>query len=381
MNRPLVVLDALLVNRRPTGVGRAILELTRALSAEDRGLRFVVAATEASMFVELADRPHWQVVSCPEARGGTLRKAWYTQAGLPKLCRRHGAALLHSMNFVAPLRPGCLSVVTVCDLAWKLYPDTVEEPRRSYYRWFVPASLRRAQAILGISAATAADVAGQYPGLAQRVVATPFATPGWIGDHLVAGIEAVVPPRSRFLFVGTLEPRKNLERLLDAYALARGRGGGRAFPGLLLVGGRGWKDSRLRRRMESLVADGGLEVQDYCDQDTLGDLYRSSLALVFPSLYEGFGFPILEAMASGLPVLTSDRGAMAEVAGDAALLVDPDDTESLASGLQRLASESVLRRGLAAAGPARARPWTWARTAEATAAVYRRLLTLEDGAP
>jgi hypothetical protein len=112
-----VVLDALLVNRQPTGVGRAILELTTALAAEDRGLDFLVAATEPAMFDALARRPHWRVLACPAARGGTLRKAWFTQTGLPRLSREAGAVLLHSMNFVAPLRPGCRSVVTVCDLA------------------------------------------------------------------------------------------------------------------------------------------------------------------------------------------------------------------------------------------------------------------------
>jgi glycosyltransferase involved in cell wall biosynthesis len=257
----------------------------------------------------------------------------------------------------------------------------VEQPRRTYYRWFVPASLRRADAILGISEATAADVRRHYPAVADRVVATPFATPGWIGEHLATAGDDSGAPRERFLFVGTLEPRKNLERLLEAYALARGRAQGAGFPPLLLVGGRGWKDSRLRRHVEALTAQGCLEVRDYCSQEDLGRLYATSLALLFPSLYEGFGFPILEGMAAGLPVLTADRGAMAEVAGDAALLVDPDDTEALASGLQRLATDAALRRRLAQAGPARARPWTWARTAAATAAVYRGLLTPDGGAP
>lgn len=375
MTRPLVVLDALLVNRRPTGVGRAILELTRELASEDRGLDFALAATEPEMFDDLGSLDHWRVVPCAGARGGTLRKAWFTQTALPRLCRQLGAELLHSMNFVAPRWPGCRSVVTVCDLAWQLFPETVEQPRRAYYQLFVPPSLRRADAVLGISEATARDVARLHPASAERIVVTPFATPGWIRDHLAAEQGPVPARRNRFLFVGTLEPRKNLERLLDAFALARNRVTEGDFPSLLLVGGRGWKDSALRRRMETMAAAGDLEVRDYCSQDELGRLYRTSLALLFPSLYEGFGFPILEAMAAGLPVLTADRGAMAEVAGDAAVLVDPHDTGALASGLHRLATDYRLRERLTAAGPDRARKWSWSRTAETTAAVYRRLLT------
>ncbi|RKZ19213.1 glycosyltransferase family 1 protein [bacterium] len=375
MTRPLVVLDALLVNRHPTGVGRAILELTRAMAAGDHGLEFAVMVTEPEMFQDLEEVPHWRVVPCPGARGGTFRKAWFTQTRLPVLCRDLGAELLHSMHFVAPRWPRCRSVVTVCDLAWQLFPETVEQPRRAYYRLFVPSSIERAQAVLGISEATARDVARLYPAAAERVIATPFATPGWIMDHLAAEPDPPPPRQRRFLFVGTLEPRKNLERLLDAFALALETASDGDFPSLLLVGGRGWKDSNLRRRMDTLTTAGVLEVRDYCDQAELGRLYRTSLALLFPSLNEGFGFPILEAMASGLPVLTSDRGATAEVAADAAVLVDPEDTAALASGLLRLAADAPLREKLTLAGPQRARQWSWSRTARETVAVYRRLLT------
>jgi glycosyltransferase involved in cell wall biosynthesis len=265
-------------------------------------------------------------------------------------------------------------VVTVCDLAWQRHPATVEQPRLGYYRLFVPPSLRRAAAVLGISDATAAEVVRLYPEVAARVISTPFGTPTWVWRAAQTETAPAPPRRPRFLFVGTLEPRKNLERLLAAYALARGREASADFPGLLLVGGRGWKDSGLRRRMEELVASGHLEVRDYCDQTELWRLYRSSLALLFPSLYEGFGFPILEAMAAELPVLTADRGAMAEVAGEAGLLVDPDSTADLAAGIGRLADDARLRADLRRRGRARARDWSWERTAAATLAVYDDVL-------
>lgn len=379
-----IVLDALLVRARPTGVGRSILELTTALAAADRGFDFTVLASVPEMFAGLADRPGWRVQACPGASGGTLAKAWYTQARLPAQVRALGGDLLHSLQFVAPLGLGRPSVVTVHDLAWQLFPGTVEQPRRGYYRLFVGPTLRRAAAVVTNSAATAADVVRLHPATAGKVTVTPFGLAAWAaalaqgeGQRTAAG----GPGRPCFLFVGTLEPRKNLEGVLRAYELFL-EGAGRppgTCPRLLFVGARGWGDSRLRPAMQRLQAAGHLEVRDYCEPDQLWSLYRSAHGLLFPSLHEGFGFPILEAMAAGLPVLTADRGAMAEVAGDAALLVDPADPADMAAGMARLAWDGALRDRLVAAGRARARQWTWERTAAATCGVYGRVLAAAAG--
>lgn len=374
MNSPVVALDALLVTDRPTGVGRSILELTRALASRPRGLRFRLLVTCPEPFAFLGEAPEWEIVPCPSARGGAWRKAFFTQTRLPGLCRRLHAAILHSLQFVAPLRLPCASVVTVHDLAWQVFPGTVEEPRRTYYQLVVPPTLKRAAAVVTNSEATAADVRRLHPGVPEIRV-TPFGTPTWVAEQVpevppedVAGFGS----RPFFLFVGTLEPRKNLEGLLEAYSRVLDRPGD--WPALLLVGGRGWRDSGLRRRIEPLQKAGHLQVLDYCGTEKLGALYRAAVALLFPSLHEGFGFPILEAMALGLPVLTAGNGAMAEVAGEAALLVEPQDTEALAGGIERLARDPDLRQRLVLGGRQRAARWTWERTASATLEVYHSVL-------
>jgi glycosyltransferase involved in cell wall biosynthesis len=376
--RPLVLLDALLVRAEPTGVGRAILELTAALGAADRGCDFAVLATHPELFPDVAGAPGWRVVPCPGARGGTARKALYTQAALPRVASRLGASLLHSLQFVAPLRLPCPSVVTVHDLGYRHFPGTVEQPRRAYYRLAVPASLRRAAAVTTNSEATAADVEAVFPFTAGRVRATPYGTPSWVWRQAPARETAGAAPEAPFLFVGTLEPRKNLPGLLAAYRLFaaqwEGSGAPGRPPGLVLAGGPGWGDGPLRRPLADLQARGLVRCEGYCGPDRLWELYRSARALLFPSLHEGFGFPILEAMAARLPVLTSDRGAMREVAGDCALLADPEDPAGLAAALRRLGSEPDLRRRLAERGWERARAWTWQRAADATVEVYRAVL-------
>ncbi len=376
-HRPLIALDALLVNRTPTGVGRSILELVKAMSSRTREWDFLLLASEPDLFTHLEGIPGWRVQVCPDAAGNTLRKALFTQFQLPRICRQEKVALLHSLQFVSPLIMPCPCVVTVHDLAWRRFPGTVEQPRLGYYRVVVPPSLNRAAAIVTNSQATATDTAALYPATAEKINPTFFGTPSWVWNQA----RNMMAPEERpfFLFVGTLEPRKNLENLLEAYEIFRTLPQVAAMdpntvPSLLFIGGKGWRDSKIQEMMARLRAQSDLEILDYCNTARLGQSYQRAHALLFPSLHEGFGFPILEAMAFGLPVLTSDRGAMAEVAGQNALLVNPEDIADLANGMARIAFDVPLRDRLSQAGPDWARQWSWERTADLTAGVYRRVL-------
>lgn len=387
--RPLIVLDALPLRADPTGVGRAILELTAALAARDRGLDFIVLSSGAPSLDFLADHPGWRVRVCSGAGAGAARKALCTQWQVPRLCRVLGADLLHSMQFIAPvfiapLAQGCRSVVTVHDLAWRMHPGTVEVARRLYYRLLVGRSLAGADAILANSASTAADIRRLYPATADRIRLTPFGTPGWVWagrqpGEPPPGVVGESPGPPYFLYVGALEPRKNLEALLGAYRrfLARCEREGRdpgSVPELRLVAAPGWQDRGIRLALQQAMATGKVHLRPYCQPAELGPLYRGARGLLFPSVHEGFGFPILEAMACGCPVMTSARGAMQEVAGRAALLVDPDSGDSMAEGIFRLAWDRTLRENLQKAGYLHAAAWGWTRTAEATVAVYEEIL-------
>lgn len=370
--RPVVVLEALSVRSEPTGVAGAAGDLVTALAASDRGLDFVIVAAAPDAFAGVAGRPGWRVVVGPAA-GGDLRRAWYVQRGMPALCRAVGADVLHCLQPVAPARPGCGLAVTVHDLAWRVLPQVVRRSRRLYYDAVIPRGWRSADLLLASSAATAAGLASAFPDLATRIRVTPLGTPTWIGRTPLPAPGGAQRPY--FLFVGAREPRKNLPRLLDAYERLVAGCGAQA-PGLVLAGPEGWLDGPLRERLARPALQGHVDIRGYCEPAALRALYGGALALVFPSLLEGFGLPILEAMACGLPVLTSDCGATAEVAGHAALLVDPHDTGAMHLALARLADDALLRARLAAGGPQRAREWTWERTADLTTGAYREILRL-----
>jgi len=378
--RPHVVLDALQVTRQPAGVGQAILEYLAAMSTIDRGLRFTVLASQPGIFDFLQDREYWAVHHCPAAEGSVVRKAAFTQWGLPHLLAGLRADLLHSMQFITPLRSPCPTVATVHDMVWRLHPETIEQPRRSYYRMMVPRSLKAAAVILANSEATARDVKRCLPGVANRTEVTAFGTPTWLANEAAATTRKTTGDGNPFfLFVGTLEPRKNLPNLLGAYAgfLAELREQGRAagrWPRLVLVGAEGWKMKGLRTLLAAFPYPEYLEWRNYVPSGELAQLYHDALALVFPSLYEGFGFPVLEAMSVGLPVMTSQRGAMAEVAGTAALLVDPLDQAQMTRTLHRLYTDADLRRSLGQEGPLRSAQWNWDHTVAATLPFYRQVV-------
>jgi len=247
-------------------------------------------------------------------------------------------------------RPGAPpAAFFVHDLAFRLRPDEVPWQQRAYLGTVLPPALRGSAAVLVPSLSTGADLLGgyPYPGLADRV-------------HPVAEGPTPLPPARALpdgvepgfiLAVGTLEARKNYGRLVAAVASIPGA------PPLVVAGRAGWNGERPPQ-------GGGVRVLGHVDDATLAGLYENASLLAFPSLYEGFGLPLLDAMARGLPALIGDRGALPELAAGAALAVDAESTEAIAAGLRRLLGEAALRKRLAAAGLRRAKDYSWDSAAD-----------------
>ena len=305
--------------------------------------------------------------------GGLLRAV---EPLLRSVERRNFAAGLRRGNFAfyfeptyLPFRTTLPTVITVHDLSHLRHPETHPAARVRQFERKLPAAIERAAGILTPSAFTRHEVIEVFGVPPERVVATPL------------GVDAAFFPRSRdetaavlgplalthgryFLAVGTLEPRKNLTTTLDAHARLPQRV--RAGYPLVVAGMSGWLNDAISRRLEAARARGDVMLLGHVGDEQLPLLYAGAAMLAYPSLYEGFGLPPLEAMASGVPVAVSDRASLPEVVGDAGILVEPHDVERLTTAMFRIVEDQAFADDLAARGIARAKTFTWARCAALT---------------
>jgi glycosyltransferase involved in cell wall biosynthesis len=284
--------------------------------------------------------------------------------------------LLHSPDFIPPAFGARHFVITVHDLNFLYYPQFLTADSRRYYNDQIAWAVAHADHIIAVSEATRADlirllgvppekVTAVYEGVAPVFRPLP---PDLVRETLAR--YGLTP--GYLLFVGTLEPRKNLPGLLTAYRILLDRQ--EVLPPLVIAGSRGWLYEEIYARVEALCLGNHVRfIYDVADDD-LPALYNGAVLFVMPSFYEGFGLPALEAQACGTPVVISDRGSLPEVAGAAAVTVNPDDPEDIAAGIARVLGDPGLRAALQAAGPAHAARFTWEQAARETLSVYRRIL-------
>lgn len=302
-----------------------------------------------------------------------LNKTLWMQAVLPWQLARLGADVCHFTNRVASWRTPCPSIVTIHDATLWLFPEHHPRRRLLAMRPLIPLAARRAKAIIAVSHSAKRDIVRILKVPAHRVhvvyeAAAPIFQP-LTGDACLSAVRRQYQLPDRFvLHVGTLEPRKNLVRLLEAYSQLRRDG--HQTHALVLVGSRGWKDAEVFGTIERLGLSGLVHVLGYVPTEGLVALYNLADSLAFPSLYEGFGLPVVEAMACGTPVVVSRCGALPEVAGSAAEFVDATDVDSIAAGLRRVLSDPDRQAELRDKGRARAAHFSWVEAATQTRHVY-----------
>jgi glycosyltransferase involved in cell wall biosynthesis len=366
MTRPLVLVDADTVGRARTGDEAYTINLLRELPSAAPDLAFAASLRDPADMP--ADVPA-EVQRLALAVGSPYRRIPFA---FPRLARREDAALVHVQYFVAPRLPAPC-VVTVHDLSFTRRPELFGLRDRLLLGGLVPSSVRRARHVIAVSEFTRGDLIDRYGLDPSRVTAVR----NGVAARFRPDPEAAALAREQFglerpfvLFVGALQPRKNAVLLLDAFARLRDH----PELDLVLAGGDRGGLAAVRERAQRLGLGPRMRLLGHVPEAALPGLYGAAELLAFPSLYEGFGLPALEAMACGTPVCASSTTGLGEAVGDSGLTFDPSSVEELAVAIDLLLEDDALRASLRAAGLARAARFTWRRSAEATAAVYRAAL-------
>lgn len=377
-----VTIDASSLLTPQTGIGRYTEQLVRALLARrEARIRLMCSyrpgAAQTGEAIAEAYAPLGAELVRNPVPNRLLHASWEL-LGFPGAEAFGATDVFHATNHLAPPARRAAVVATVHDLTAIRFPEWHAPYQRLVAR-YLPKSVRRSRLLLADSQSTADDLMAYLDVPAEKIRVVPLAA----APHFYQAPtpESLLAVRGRYglagayyLFVGTLEPRKNLGTLLLAYQKLP-REIQEAHP-LVLVGSRGWEDERLITMIDALPTVRWLGRVPDAD---LPALMAGSLGFVYPSRFEGFGLPVLEAMAAGAPVVTSDVSSLPEVTGagpeSAGLLVDPEDVEGLEKAMRRLAEEPALREDLIRRGRARAATFSWDRTAELTMAAYREALS------
>ena len=365
-----LVLDARTAADHFPGIGRYVVNLSQALVqvAPDLGLTLLHDPLASATRLTLPNLPR---IAC-SASPFSLQQQWI----VPRILRQAGATLYHSPYYLMPYLPGVPSVVTCYDLIPLLYPEYFTAAQRLIY-WLAHAlALRATRAVLTISEATQSDLARIFHLDPQRISVTLLAADESFAPCSRAQIAAVRVkyglPEQYVLYLGSNKPHKNLPRLVRAWQISDLRS---RISNLGLVIAGHWD----KRYPEAAQLAEELDLKDQVvfagpvSEEDLPALYSGADLFVFPSLSEGFGLPVLEAMSCGTPVMCSNTSSLPEVAGDAAILVDPLNTEVLAKTMRHVATQAELRHVMREKGLTQAIRFSWERTAQETLAAYNRL--------
>jgi len=362
-----IAVNAITLGRRRTGIGNFTYYVLKELLARDEGndyLCFVPADAPSREEIGL-ERAEWLVAG--HTLAGALRNAWWENVVLPAEVRRRRARVLFSPSYLVPLLSlDTPVVIAVHDLSFLIYPKSKSFLFGNYMRSLFPISLRRARVIVTGSRSTERQLLRMFPSRVEgKVVVCPYGVDRKVFRKRKDAREIVSRAfglKGEFLLaVGTIEERKNISRLVRAFSIVRRAGFERLR--LVVAGGRGWGYEEVFRTVEEQGLEREIVFPGHVREEELVSLYGACTAFVQPSFYEGFGLPILEAMACGAPVVLSDSSSHPEVAGEKALYFDPSSADDMAEALLRILRDPALREELGEAGPRRVELFPWSSCA------------------
>lgn len=369
-------LDGLPLTSLKTGVGHYTFELACALANIEPSSQFEIIYPSTYPTISLVqDRqgvPLPNKLKLKRTRVGPLGRHWWS-VGLPRYVRRRKVELFHGTNYDVPLWRQCATVLTIHDLSHLLHPETHENRSVQRARRRLPTMVRTADAIITPTDSVRRELCEQLNVAPEKIFAIPEAARDCFRPVEFAETEGVrlrVGVGDEFLLaVGTIEPRKNLAVLVSAFEeVTRARPEGTLQ--LVIAGGSGWLSGPLFEAIEKSPARDRILLTDYLHDGDLRALYSSCRAFIYPSIYEGFGLPPLEAMACGAPVIASRIASLEETTGGAALLFEPANTNELKKNILELLGDENRRRELSTAGQRRAAEFSWENTARLTWNVY-----------
>ncbi len=362
-------IDARLVFYHQAGIGQYILRLTQALAQIDREDHFVLFKSRKDRTL-LVDAPNFHIFQLWTPSHHPLERL-----AMSAELARFPLDVLHSPDFIPPAAVRYPTVITVHDLAFLLYPRFLTRDSARYYGQ-VDVAARTADHIIAVSESTKRDTV-RLLGVPEEKITVIYEAAHPIFKP-IDGQAAMEQVRSKYnlapnfiLFVGTIEPRKNIPALLRAFR--RLRDNYKMDITIALAGNRGWLDEEVDATIKELQLEASARFLGSVPNEELVYLYNAARLFVFPSFYEGFGLPPLEAMACGTPVIVSNAASLPEVVGDAGWLVAPDDIEGLTVAMYRILTDESLRREMTAKGIKRAATFSWQRAARETLDVYRKV--------
>lgn len=379
--RPVIGIDVTSAVTQGGGIGRYTRELVRALLANDDGNQYRLFSAKFPSRLPVTD-------PLPTAANATLHEAPVSDRWLYRIWFRLQMPLFvqlftgpldlfHSPDFVLPpVRGKIPTVLTVHDLSFLHFPGTFTPALVRYLKEAVPRSVNKASSVVADSAATRRDLIHAWDVGSDKIevlysgVNRQFQPQPESGEQERLRKKYDIGMMPYLLAVGTLQPRKNYEMLIAAFAPLAAE----SELNLVIAGGKGWLTERIHREVASRGLNDRVRLVGFVDDDDLPGLYRSAEIFLFPSLYEGFGLPVLEAMACGVPVISSSASSLPEVAGDAAIMVSPENRGLWTAAMRRLLADRDERDRLRHAGLLQAQKFSWSAAASELRGLYRKLL-------
>ena len=364
-----IAIDGMLLSEPYSGVEQSILNLAHGL--DRHGTQNYEIHVPSTFPVNGLGGRSITVRRCTVPTRLRLARIAWEQFALPRILDEGAIDVFHAPGYVTPLRCPAPIVLTIYDVIALQHPEWCKRSNSIHYRLALPSSARRAERIVVPSETTRRDLLKHVALDESRIRVIPLG----ISDVFLSsrGSERADGPHrlpDRFiLFVGQLEPKKNLHRLIDAFQMIKQNG--RIPHKLVIAGPAGWRCADLPRRIRAAGLEDDVVMTGYIPDRDLPGLFSRADLFAFPSLYEGFGLPPLEAMACGTPVVASNTGAIPEVLGEAAVLVDPHNSADIAAAMDLVLTNPALHANLTAAGAQRAARFTWRAHAEAVDALYR----------